>query len=311
MKGTPFRWPQSDLSDQGVGQAGATAGDGAQDPQAGLQLGTLRPTRQSGTATAPLCSGPEVEEVTGRGSDHNRPSHYTVRMPNPNAAHGPEGHRRRSAHAIPDQSRGDEVAQGRQLVLPEVVPGTGEPSDRRRQAPTSACKASGGPATGTSHNPAALHDPPLSCHQTTGGQHDGGDHLPARHIESDKGPQHGLGVLGGPDGSVCAADHRTSAPTGHTQAVAGCHACPTSTGRILLIRLLNSSNTCYINASVRAWLFRLPISSSLAHRSRRGGISTMHVGHCMFMHCAHGDPCSAIGPTCISNRMPAKSWNIS
>ena len=136
MKGTPFRWPQSDLSDQGVGQAGATAGDGAQDPQAGLQLGTLRPTRQSGTATTPLCSGPEVEEVTGRGSDHNRPSHYTVRMPNPNAAHGPEGHRRRSAHAIPDQSRGDEVAQGRQLVLPEVVPGTGEPSDRRRQAPT-------------------------------------------------------------------------------------------------------------------------------------------------------------------------------
>ena len=54
---------------------------------------------------------------------------------------------------------------------------------------------------------------------------------------------------------ICAADQWTSAPTGHTQAVAGCHACPTSTGRILLIRLLNSSNTCYINASVRAWLF--------------------------------------------------------
>ena len=35
-KGTPFRWPQSDLSDQGVGQAGATTGDGAQDPQTGV-----------------------------------------------------------------------------------------------------------------------------------------------------------------------------------------------------------------------------------------------------------------------------------
>ena len=32
----PFRWPQSDLSHQGVGQAGATTGDGAQDPQTGL-----------------------------------------------------------------------------------------------------------------------------------------------------------------------------------------------------------------------------------------------------------------------------------
>ena len=199
----------------------------------------------------------------------------------PNAAHGPEGHRRRSTHAIPDQSRGDEVAQGRQLVLPEVVPGTGEPSDRRRQAPTSACEASGGPATGTSHNPAALHDPPLSCHQTTGGQHDGGDHLPARHIESDKGPQHGLGVPGGPDGSVCAADHRTSAPTGHAQAVAGCHACPTSTGRILLIaapqqqQYLLQLTPVYEHGCLRLATCRLPISSSLAHRSRRGGISTM------------------------------------
>ena len=34
-----------------------------------------------------------------------------------------------------------------------------------------------------------------------------------------------------------------------------CRASATGTGRILLVRLLNSSNTCYINASVRAWLF--------------------------------------------------------
>ena len=67
----------------------------------------------------------------------------------------------------------------------------------------------------------------------------------------------------------------------------------------------------YEHACLRLATCRLPISSSLAHRSRRGGISTMHVGHCMFMHCAHCDPCSAIGPTCISNRMPANSWNIS
>ena len=209
------------------------------------------------------------------------------------------------------------MAQGRKLVLPEVVPGTGEPGDRRGQAPTSACEASGSPATGTSHNPVALHDPPLSYHQTAGGQHDGGNHLPARHIESDKGPQHGLGVSGGPDGSICTTDHRTSAPTRHAQAVTGCRACPTSTGRILLIRLLNSSNTCYTltpvyaHGCLRLATCRLPIFSSLALRSRRGGIFTMHISHCMFTPCAHGDPCYAIGPTCISNRMPANSWNIS
>ena len=37
----------------------------------------------------------------------------------------------------------------------------------------------------------------------------------------------------------------------------------------------------------------------------------MHVSHCMFMQYAHGDACYAIGPTCINNRMPANSWNIS
>ena len=56
-------------------------------------------------------------------------------------------------------------------MLPEVV-GIGEPSDRRRQAPTSAYETGGGPTTGTPHNPAAPHDPPISCHQTTGRQHE-------------------------------------------------------------------------------------------------------------------------------------------
>ena len=129
------------------------------------------------------------------------------------------------------------------LALPEVVP------------PTSAYETGGGPTTGTPHNPAAPHGPPISCHQTADRQHDGGNNLPARHLESNQGPPHGLGVHGGPDGSISTTDHRASAPPGYTQAVAGCRACPTSTGRILLIRLLNSSNTCYINASVRAWLF--------------------------------------------------------
>ena len=56
----------------------------------------------------------------------------------------------------------------------------------------------------------------------------------------------------GPHGS---AGHRTPASEGHAQAVTGCRASPASIGRLLLIRLLNSSNTCYMNASIRAWLY--------------------------------------------------------
>ena len=46
--------------------------------------------------------------------------------------------------------------------------------DEDRPPLNSAYQTSGSPATGTSHHPAALHDPPLSCHQTAGRQHDGG-----------------------------------------------------------------------------------------------------------------------------------------
>ena len=60
---------------------------------------------------------------------------------------------------------------------------------------------------------------------------------------------------GGPNGPLGVADHRPPAPSRHTQAISGCRASAASTGRILLVRLLNSSNTCYMNASVRAWLF--------------------------------------------------------
>ena len=59
----------------------------------------------------------------------------------------------------------------------------------------------------------------------------------------------------GDDGSHGAAGHWAPTPERHAQTVTGCRASPASIGRLLLIRLLNSSNTCYMNASIRAWLY--------------------------------------------------------
>ena len=70
-----------------------------------------------------------------------------------------------------------------------------------------------------------------------------------------QGTPDGLGVHGSSTRPLSPTDHRPTAPPRHSQAIAGCHPCPSSTSRILMIRLLNSSNTCYINASVRAWLY--------------------------------------------------------
>ena len=64
-----------------------------------------------------------------------------------------------------------------------------------------------------------------------------------------------VGMHGGPNGPLGVADHRPPAPSGHTQAISGCRACAASTGRILVVGLLNGSNTRHSTASVRAWLF--------------------------------------------------------
>ena len=64
-----------------------------------------------------------------------------------------------------------------------------------------------------------------------------------------------MGVPRDNDGPICPADHWHATPARHTQAVTSSGASAESLSRNLLIRLLNSSNTCYINASVRAWLF--------------------------------------------------------
>ena len=54
-----------------------------------------------------------------------------------------------------------------------------------------------------------------------------------------------MGVPGDHDGPICPADHWHATPARHTQAVTSSGASAESLSRNLLIRLLNSSNTCY------------------------------------------------------------------
>ena len=91
-------------------------------------------------------------------------------------------------------------------------------------------------------------------------------------IQPHHWPRASMGVLGDHDGHICPADHWHATPARHTQAVTSSGASAESLSRNLLIRLLNSSNTCYINASVRAWLFaihHLSVSDSLRYEKGR------------------------------------------
>ena len=141
------------------------------------------------------------------------------------------------------------------MVLSEVVVGFWEPSGGRLTSPSTSRQSHGSPTACPTSDYATLHDTSLPCYQAVGQQHDWRHDLSARCIQPHQWPRAGMGVPRYNDGPICPADHWHATPEGHTQAVTSSGARAESLGRNLLIRLLNSSNTCYINASVRAWLF--------------------------------------------------------
>ena len=147
------------------------------------------------------------------------------------------------------------MAEGWPLELSKVVPCTREPGGGRCQGPSATHQAHRGDPGGAAIDHAAPHDTSISCHPAPHGEHDRYCNLPAGHLQPHLRTPASMGVPRGIDGSHGPAGHRTPASERHAQTVAGCRASPTSIGRLLLIRLLNSSNTCYMNASIRAWLF--------------------------------------------------------
>ena len=147
------------------------------------------------------------------------------------------------------------MAEGRPLVLPKVVPGSREPGGGRDKATATAHQAAGSSDGCAAACHAAPHDTSIPCNQAPHEQHDRSHHLPARYLQPHDRTSESVGVSRDPDGTDGTASHWTPTPQRLAQTITSCRACPTSISRLLLIRLLNSSNTCYINASVRAWLF--------------------------------------------------------
>ena len=130
---------------------------------------------------------------------------------------------------------------------------------------------------------AALHDTSIPCNQAPHGQHDRNHHLPTRCFQPHRRTSESVGVPRDNDGPYGITSHWTSAPTRLAQAVTGCRACATSSSRLLLIRLLNSSNTCYINASVRAWLYavsHLQVADILKYGTQEQGVSYAQTDTC-------------------------------
>ena len=250
-QGASHRGLPSKSPSEGPGEASTPAGDCPQDSETGLQLGAVRSTWKSGPGSTPLRCSAEMEESSGGGHHHNGAAHLVAWVSHPDAAHGAEGHRRRNDDPVPKEGGGDEMAEGRTMVLPEMAPCTREPGRGRDKGPAEARQADGDNAGSAAPDHAALHGPPFPRDQAPDRDH----HVPARCVQQNPWAPKGMGVPGNDDRPDSSSSHRTTAQTRFSQAVTGCGACATSIGRLLLIKLLNSSNTCYINASARAWLY--------------------------------------------------------
>ena len=136
-----------------------------------------------------------------------------------------------------------------------MVPCIREPGCGRSTDPYAAHQAHGSAHGSAAITHAAPHDTSVSCDQAPHGEHDRRHGLPTGYLQSYLRAPASVGMLRGDDGSNGAAGHWAPTSERHAQAVTGCRASPASIGRLLLIRLLNSSNTCYMNASIRAWLY--------------------------------------------------------
>ena len=110
-------------------------------------------------------------------------------------------------------------------------------------------QAAGSAAGRATARHAAPHDTSIPCNQAPHGQHDRSHHLPTRCLQPHGRTSDSMGVSRDNDGPDGTASHWTPTPPRLPRL------CNKHFSRLLLIRLLNSSNTCYINASVRTWLF--------------------------------------------------------
>ena len=230
-------------------------GDRTQDSPPGLQLGPVCPTGEPRTTPNALCSSPKVEE-SSRGEHNNHDAQNSaVWLLDPDASCGTQGHRERGICPFPEKSGGDEMVEGWPLKLSKVVPRTREPGGGRSPGPSATHQAYRGDHGSAAVAHAAPHDTSVSCHQAPHGEHDRHCDLPAGYLQPHLRTSASMGMPRDIDRPHGSAGHRTPASEGPAQTVTGCRASPTSIGRLLLIRLLNSSNTCYMNASIRAWLF--------------------------------------------------------
>ena len=120
------------------------------------------------------------------------------------------------------------------------------------------CHQKWSPALESRHVPSTsrqTHGGPTTCHRFHATRPLASHVAGVTTFQPHQWPRAGMGVPRDNDGPICPADHWHATPERHTQAVTSSGARAESPSRNLLIRLLNSSNTCYINASVRAWLF--------------------------------------------------------
>ena len=140
------------------------------------------------------------------------------------------------------------------MAMPNMVPIHGRPDGQQRQGPSTSSASD--PGTQGDHSAAirALYDSQVSRESGHQGVIRQGLSIPVGGFGTHGRISQSMARLGNTLQLLGATDHRDSTPQRQAPTLTGSRACAEIDQQLVRLRLLNSSNTCYINATVLAWL---------------------------------------------------------
>ena len=230
-------------------------------------MGDLRTTGTPEFPSTPVQSRTSLERQSTKGCRESAPSECLDHLPHGTPLEGSGG---LEGTAVGEGSVTG-LAHRQGMAVPDVVAVNGRPGSQPRQGPSTHPADSEGAQGDHPVAVCAVHDPQVpreQSHERNLGQSVG---LSARGIGSHGGLAQSMARLGDTLQLLGATDHWNPASQRFTPPLTSSGARAEIDQQLVRLRLLNSSNTCYMNAAVVAWLHitnRLKCSDRQADGSR-------------------------------------------
>ena len=261
-----------------LGQDGVESGGRDQDPQTKLQSGSVLETRG---ALNPAPDAQHGHQMERRDESQTRRQDHSFAHGHANTSHPRGDHQARSTTG----STRNETEPGQAWMagprtwmdFPNMEPcqeGVGrghQPPSYDGRRPSASVDQNEGQPPGGHH----LAFPQYSTHHLTDGE---SGHISAGNLSKNTGIQSGMGCIPAPHGQHRIPDHRAPVQERRLEAISAGNESTRMAKPVTRLILLNHSNHCYVNATVKCLLWTiLMCNSSQVKKFGLGEISLQHI----------------------------------